>query len=59
MTLLRATRHAFVCIHPAGFYFRICGRGLSFDIDRPKIFSERYGYKKILRVGRISIEVLK
>lgn len=56
---LRLTRHTFLCVHLRGFYFRVFGRGLSLEVDRPKLFSERNGFRKVLRIGRLSIEVLK
>ena len=43
------------------FWFRVCGVGLHF-IDRSKhsaLFSERYGYTKVLRVGDWAVKVLR
>lgn len=42
-----------------GFYFRICGYGLSVDRSLPLLFSERYGHRKVLRVGRWAIQILR
>lgn len=42
-----------------GFYFRICGYGLSVQLDVPVFFSERNGYRRVLRVGRWAIEWLR
>jgi hypothetical protein len=44
--------------HESGFYFRVFGYGLSIDSNRRVSFSERYGYRKVLRIGRWAIEVL-
>lgn len=52
-------RSTFFCRHESGFYFRVFGYGMSIDIDMPALFSERYGFRKVLRIGRISIQVLK
>jgi len=47
-------KHDFV-----GFYFRIRGYGLSVQRDRQKLFSERNGYKRVLRIGSWAAEWLK
>lgn len=57
--IYRLTRFTFLCIDPKGFFFRICDKGLSFSLDAPVLFSERYGYRKVLRIGRLAIEVLR
>jgi hypothetical protein len=44
--------------HESGFYFRVLGYGLSIDGNRRVGFSERYGYRKVLRIGRWAIEWL-
>lgn len=59
MLIVRLAQRTFICVHRSGFYFRICGTGLSFDVDSPKLFSERYGFRRVLRLGRLSIEVLR
>lgn len=52
--------HVFcVCADRQGFWFRVFGRGLSVAIDRPKLFSERIGRRKVWRIGRMSLEILK
>lgn len=43
-TFFQPTRH--------GFYFRIMGWGIAVGRDRKPRFSERYGYRKVLRLGR-------
>lgn len=50
-TFFHADRH--------GFFFRIRGKGLSFDIHRRVYFSERYGSRRVHRLGPFSIEVLR
>jgi len=47
--------------YPGGFWFRLFGRGLSVSdkIKNPPLFSERYGYRKILRFGKWGIEYLR
>lgn len=49
----------FLVRHDDGFYFRLLGYGLSVQRDRPVLFSERNGYKRVLRIGRWAFEVLK
>lgn len=44
--------------HEDGFYFRVLGYGLSIHRDRPILFSERNGYKHVLRLGRWAVELL-
>lgn len=41
-----------------GFWFRVFGVGLCFCIDKPVYFSERYGHRKIFRLGRLAIHGL-
>jgi len=43
----------------SGFYFRVRGYGLSIQADRQVLFSERYGHKRVIRIGRWAIEWLK
>lgn len=52
-------RNTFWQSHETGFYFRICGYGLSFDIDLPPLFSERYGLRRVLRIGKLAIQFLR
>lgn len=59
MLKIRVTRHAFLCVDRHGFFFRIRGRGLSFEIFRPVFFSERIGKRRVHRFGPFSIEVLR
>lgn len=54
-----AGRTTFYVSHRAGFYFRICGYGLAFTKDQRPLFSERMGYRKVLRIGRWAIQWLK
>lgn len=42
-----------------GLCFRINGSGLVVQRDLPRLFSERYGYRKVWRAGRWSIELLR
>lgn len=51
-------RSTFWCSHESGFYFRLFGYGLSFDIAMPVLFSERYGHRKVLRIGRLAVQWL-
>ena len=44
--------------HESGFYFRVRGYGLSFDTDQRVSFSERYGHKKVLRLGKLAVQWL-
>lgn len=52
-------RTTFWCSHESGFYFRIAGYGLSVERDMPALFSERYGYRRVLRFGRWAIQWLR
>ena len=45
-------------IYEGGFWFRLFGRGLSIS-DHPPMFSERYGYRKVVRIGKWGIKYLK
>ena len=40
------------------FWFRIFGKGLTFSTNSPILFSERYGYRKTLRLGKYVIRYL-
>jgi hypothetical protein len=40
-----------------GFWFRVFGYGLAINNTKP-FFSERFGYRKVLRIFGIKIEVL-
>lgn len=40
------------------FYFRVLGYGLSIDNDLPVLFSERYGHRKVYRLGRWAFQWL-
>lgn len=42
-----------------GFYFRVLGYGLSIQRDLPVSFSERYGHRRVLRIGAWAVEWLK
>lgn len=42
-----------------GFYFRVFGFGLSIQRDMRVLFGERYGYRRVLRVGRWAFMWLK
>lgn len=55
---LAMSRKTFWCNHEHGFYFRVRGYGLSFDMAMPVMFSERNGYRKVLRIGRLAIQWL-
>ncbi|MDR8026997.1 hypothetical protein KPA93_27660 [Burkholderia cenocepacia] len=57
--LIKISRDTFVCVHRQGFFFRLRGKGLAFEIDHRRYFSERYGYRKVHRLGRLSLEVLR
>lgn len=57
--MTRVFRTTFWVTHEKGFYFRVFGYGLSVQRDREVYFSERYGYKKVWRLGRWAIEFLR
>lgn len=40
-------------------FFRIRGYGLWFGIDSRPLFSERNGFRRVYRIGRLAFEVLK
>lgn len=42
-----------------GGWIRVLGYGPHVQLDRPVYFSERYGYRKILRIGRWSFQWLR
>lgn len=44
--------------HEQGFYFRVRGYGLAVQRDMPRLFSERNGIRKVLRVGRWALQWL-
>ena len=54
-------RKTFWVSHDEGWYFRICGYGLSWDTSTYVSFSERMGICKPLqvRIGRVRIRWLK
>jgi hypothetical protein len=43
-------RTTFFCRHPEGWYFRICGYGLSWDRGDYVSFSERNGYVNPIQI---------
>jgi hypothetical protein len=49
--------------YDGGFWLRIGKRGRGFAISdkikHPPLFSERYGYRKVYRIGRWGFEILK
>lgn len=59
MKALRITRSTYFCGHRRGVFFRIAGYGLSIDLHRPPLFSERNGFKRVLRFGPIALEFLR
>lgn len=48
-----------LCVWPRGFWFRVRGYGLRVAYGTLPLFSERYGYRRVLRVGPFAVEVLK
>jgi hypothetical protein len=48
--------------YDGGFWLRIGKRGRGFavsdKIKHPPLFSERYGYRKVLRIGKWGFEIL-
>ncbi len=46
------------CAYRWGFWFRIRGYGLAVRRDSPVLFSERYGHRRVHRMGRWSFEWL-
>ena len=50
---------AFYCaFFREGFFIRVFGYGPFLRLDRMVLFSERYGYRKVFRLGRWSFEWL-
>jgi hypothetical protein len=41
-----------------GFWLRVNDFGVAVELDRPKMFSERYGYTRIRRWWRLSLQIL-
>lgn len=41
-----------------GVWFRIFGYGLWIGINSPVYFSERYGHKRVLRIGKLAMSAL-
>jgi hypothetical protein len=39
-----------------GFRVHLFGRGVYVGLDRPAWFSERYGYRRVYRIGRVALE---
>ncbi|AJY40028.1 hypothetical protein I6G56_26640 [Burkholderia humptydooensis] len=56
---IRISSDTFFVVHRKGFFFRLRGKGLAFEIDRGCYFSQRYGHRKVYRFGRLSLEVLR
>lgn len=48
----------FFCSSKTGFYFRIFGYGVSAQRDMPRLFSERMGARRVLRLGRWALQLL-
>ena len=46
------------CRHRRGFWFRVNGRGFSAKYG-PELFSERNGFRKTFRFGKVMFEVLR
>jgi hypothetical protein len=42
-----------------GAYFRIRGYGAALSMDLPVLFSERYGHRRVYRLGRVAFQWLK
>lgn len=40
-------------------WFKLFGYGLAFDIDLPVFYSERHGFRKVHRFGRLAVQVLR
>jgi len=47
--------------YDGGFWFRLFGRGLSIvdKVKHPPLFSERHGYRTVVRMGRFGFEYLR
>lgn len=59
MTLPKGMKRTFFVVTARGdFYFRVLGYGLSFTKNFPVMFSERYGYCRVLRIGRWAVRWL-
>lgn len=52
-------KNTFIRCYRWGMYFRVFGRGLSIQRDLPVRFSERNGYRRVIRVGRWALEILR
>lgn len=55
MSIERA-RWMFLCCKWA-LRVHVLTHGFYVGIDRPLLFSERYGYKRVFRIGRVALEV--
>lgn len=49
----------YLCVGSFGFFLRVCGVGLQIEKNRPLLFSERIGFRRVYRLGRWSLEFLK
>lgn len=50
-------RHMFA-VWRWGMRVHLFGRGLYIGMDKPVVFSERYGYRKVYRLGRWALELV-
>jgi hypothetical protein len=57
--LMQKCHFTAVTIWRRGGWFRIFGYGLWFGIDHQPLFSERYGFDRVYRIGRLAVKVLK
>jgi hypothetical protein len=48
-----------VTTYKDGFWFRLNGKGLSVTWNGRMLFSERNGYEKMVRIGKLKIKFLK
>lgn len=46
-------------LHKNGIWFRINGKGLSITWDGNMLFSERNGYQKVVKIGKLKFKWLK
>jgi hypothetical protein len=48
-------------LYDGGIWFRVFGHGLSIvdKIKHPPLFSERNGYRKVFRIGKIGVKYLR
>lgn len=54
--LISADTYLYTC--RLGMFFRVRGFGVSIEKDRPRLFAERIGFRRVYRFGRWAVEFL-